>query len=243
MGKDSLLNKKDKIFSQPITKQFEFDDSVARVFDDMLNRSVPYYQLSSELTIDYISSLLPIHSHIYDLGCSTANTLISLDKRAPKKYKLSGIDSSSAMLEQAKQKALAYGVNLNLEMGDMLLKNFEQQDAFIANYTLQFIRPRQREQLINKLYHALNEDGYLFFSEKVVSHDTKISKIMIENYYHYKKEHGYSEFEIAQKREALENVLVPYTIEENITMVKENGFSHCETLFQWNNFVTFIARK
>jgi tRNA (cmo5U34)-methyltransferase len=234
---------KDQVFSKTITKQFEFDDSVARVFDDMLNRSVPYYQLSSDLMIDYITKLFPKKSKVFDLGCSTANTLIALDNRTPKRYVLSGIDSSSAMLEQAKQKALAFGVELNLLEGDMLTTPFSTQDIFIANYTLQFIRPRSREQLITKIYDALAPDGVLFFSEKVVSSDTKISKVMIESYYSYKKEHGYSEFEIAQKREALENVLVPYTISENIAMVLDNGFSHCETLFQWNNFVTFIARK
>lgn len=111
-------NNKDKVFSKPILKQFEFDESVALVFDDMLNRSVPFYQETLDLTIFYISELLDDGATVLDLGCSTANTLINLDKRSPKSFHLVGIDNSAAMLNQARSKADAFGVAVDLIESD-----------------------------------------------------------------------------------------------------------------------------
>jgi tRNA (cmo5U34)-methyltransferase len=113
----------------------------------------------------------------------------------------------------------------------------------ISNYTLQFIRPLLREKLVKKIYDALSENGIFIFSEKVISSHKVLNKHCIDEYYAFKKNQGYSEFEIAQKREALENVLIPYTQEENLQMIKDAGFSHCEVIFKWVNFATFIAIK
>jgi tRNA (cmo5U34)-methyltransferase len=125
----------------------------------------------------------------------------------------------------------------------MLEYEYQDEDIIVANYTLQFIRPLHRLKLISKLHNALNENGMFIFSEKVVFDNKKLDKQLIDIYYEYKKSQGYSEYEIAQKREALENVLVPFTIEENIKMCKDAGFSQIDTIFQWANFVTFVARK
>jgi tRNA (cmo5U34)-methyltransferase len=147
------------------------------------------------------------------------------------------------MLDRAKQKCQAFGANIELELADMLAYTYKDEDIIVANYTLQFIRPMQRIELVKKLYEALHEDGLFIFSEKVVFKDKKLDKDLIDIYYGYKKEQGYSEYEIAQKREALENVLIPFTIEENIQMCKEAGFESVDTIFQWSNFVTFVAKK
>ena len=156
---------------------------------------------------------------------------------------LKGIDNSEAMLDRARQKCQAFGANINLEYGDMLEYTYEQEDIVVANYTLQFIRPIERLGLIKKIYEGLNDEGQFIFSEKVVFKEKKLDKQMIDIYYAYKKEQGYSDYEIAQKREALENVLIPFTIEENIKMCKDAGFGSVETVFQWANFVTFVAKK
>ena len=108
---------------------------------------------------------------------------------------------------------------------------------------MQFIRPLVREKLITKIFENLHEGGIFIFSEKIISEHKLLNKEMIDYYYEFKKEQGYSQYEIMQKREALENVLIPYTEEENINMAKGCGFSHCETIFRWNNFATFIAIK
>jgi tRNA (cmo5U34)-methyltransferase len=234
---------KDKVFEKSIEKKFEFDEAVASVFDDMLSRSVPFYDEVRKLIIALILAEQGEGKRVLDLGSSTAKFLLDLDSKLEAKMHLKGIDNSTAMLERARQKCQAFGTEIELELADMLSYRYEALDFIVANYTLQFIRPMQRVELVRKLYEGLNEEGIFIFSEKVVFPDKVLDKQMIDIYYDYKKKQGYSEYEIAQKREALENVLIPFTIEENINMCKKAGFKQISTLFQWANFVTFIAKK
>jgi len=233
----------DKVFDKSITKQFEFDEEVASVFDDMLNRSVPFYKEMQRLTINFALNYLEDEDKVYDLGCSTASTLIELSKHSSKKLQLIGIDNSEAMLERASNKSKAFGVDINFINEDLYNTSFDDAKLIISNYTLQFIRPLQREKLVKKIYNSLQNNGVFIFSEKVISSDKVLSKQYIDEYYEFKKTQGYSEYEISQKREALENVLIPYTEEENKKMILDAGFTHCETLFKWVNFATFIAIK
>ncbi|QOY51521.1 carboxy-S-adenosyl-L-methionine synthase CmoA [Candidatus Sulfurimonas baltica] len=233
----------DKVFTKPIKKQFEFDEEVAAVFDDMLNRSVPYYRESQKITEFFSLKHLEDGSIMYDLGSSTASLLINISKQLKCKATLVGLDNSEAMLEQARKKCLALGANVELENADILEYDYKKADVIVSNYTLQFIRPLVREELVKKIADSLKKEKVFIFSEKVISHHSKLNKDLIECYYDFKKEQGYSEYEIMQKREALENVLVPYSEEENIKMAKNCGFSHCEVVFRWANFATFIAIK
>ena len=233
----------DKVFTKPIKKQFEFDEEVAAVFDDMLQRSVPYYKESQKITEFFALKYLKNDSILYDLGSSTASLLINISRKLKVKAKLVGLDNSDAMLEQARKKCVALGANIELKNADILEYPYEKADVFVSNYTLQFIRPLVREELVKKISTSLNKESIFIFSEKVISHNSKLNKDLIECYYDFKKENGYSEYEIMQKREALENVLVPYSEEENIKMAKNCGFSHCEVVFRWANFATFIAIK
>jgi tRNA (cmo5U34)-methyltransferase len=235
---------KDNIFDKPITKQFEFDEDVASVFDDMLSRSVPFYDEMLKLTTSFALKYLQEDGIVYDLGCSTASTLINISNHAQKKHiNLIGIDTSNAMLKRATQKANAYGCNIEFIEDDIFNVDFKKSNVIISNYTLQFIRPLQREKLIKKIYDALEEDSVFIFSEKVITDHKILNKQFIDEYYKFKKTQGYSEFEIAQKREALENVLIPYTYEENKKMILDAGFKHFDCIFKWVNFSTFIAIK
>ena len=233
----------DKVFNKPIKKQFEFDEEVASVFDDMLNRSVPFYKENLNLQIDILKNFLNPNDKVVDLGSSTGTFLIELAKKFTSELKLIGIDNSPAMIKRAKNKAKAFGVNIEFIEDDFLNYDFSNSKAVIANYTIQFIRPLKREKLIKKIFNSLTNDGIFLMSEKLITENKKLNKIMIDIYYEYKKKMGYSEFEIAQKREALENVLIPYTMNENIEMLKNAGFKEIEVIFRWNNFATFIAFK
>ena len=233
----------DKVFETTINKQFELDEEVASVFDDMLNRSVPFYKEMQRLTINFGLKFLKKDDKVYDLGCSTASTLIELAKHSTVPLKLIGIDNSEAMLARARKKSKAFGVDITLINEDLHNISYNNAKLIISNYTLQFIRPLQREKLVKKIYNSLENGGVFIFCEKVISSDKILGKQYIDEYYEFKKTQGYSEFEIAQKREALENVLIPYTEEENKKMILDAGFSHCETLFKWVNFSTFIAIK
>ena len=233
----------DKVFTKPIKKQFEFDEEVAAVFDDMLKRSVPFYKESQKITEFFALKQLQEGGILYDLGCSTASLLLNIHRKLKAKSNLIGLDNSSAMLDQARKKCEAYGANIDIQYADILEYDYKEADVFVSNYTLQFIRPLVREELVKKISSSLRKEGIFVFSEKVISHHAKLNKDMIECYYDFKKDQGYSEYEIMQKREALENVLVPYSEEENIKMALDNGFSHCEIVFRWANFATFIAIK
>lgn len=240
---DKISTMVDKVFEKSIKKQFEFDEEVASVFDDMLNRSVPYYKEMQRLSINFACNFLEENDRVYDLGCSTASTLIELSKHCEHKLNLIGIDNSEAMLSRASKKAKAFGVDIDLINADLHDISYDNAKLILSNYTLQFIRPLQREKLVQKIYNSLEKEGIFIFSEKVISSNKILNKQSIDEYYDFKKQQGYSEFEISQKREALENVLIPYTEEENKKMILDAGFSHCETIFKWVNFATFIAIK
>ncbi|NPA82662.1 MAG: carboxy-S-adenosyl-L-methionine synthase CmoA [Epsilonproteobacteria bacterium] len=234
---------KDEIFKKPIKKQFEFDESVASVFDDMLVRSVPFYKEVIDLISDLIVKNLSSNDTVTDLGCSTAQTLLEIYKKSDKNLTLIGIDNSEAMLKRAKNKAKAYGAKIDLILGDILKESIPKSKAIISNYTLQFIRPLKREKLVKKIFNSLEEEGFFIVSEKVISEDKVLNLQLIEEYYEFKKKKGYSDFEIAQKREALENVLVPYSDKENMEMFKNAGFSYIEIIFKWANFSTYFVKK
>ncbi|WP_169784102.1 carboxy-S-adenosyl-L-methionine synthase CmoA [Campylobacter curvus] len=233
---------RDEIFKEPIKKQFEFDDFVVSVFDDMIGRSVPFYDVSGKLVSEILAKILPSKARVIDLGCSTATSLLLLNQLRGDLV-LEGVDSSSAMIENARKKAKAYGARIKFSVGDALESQICQMDAVMMNYTLQFIRPPKRAQLVKSIYDGLNEGGVFVFSEKIIYEDKKFAKNMIEIYENYKEKQGYSRYEIAQKREALENVLIPYTEEENRTLALSAGFKRVESVFKWGNFMTFLAFK
>jgi len=234
---------KDHVFTQPIKKQFEFDSDVAAVFDDMLQRSVPFYTETLKLTSRFARLYLKENGRLYDLGCSTASQLLDIERGLECKAILIGIDNARAMLDQAAKKIDAFGSGIEVYEGDILTFEYAKADVMLSNYTLQFIRPPVRETLLSTIYETLNEEGVFIFSEKVISEEKRLNKELIDCYYDFKKEQGYSAYEIVQKREALENVLIPYTAQENIEMVLRCGFRHCEVIFRWANFATFIAFK
>ena len=233
---------KDEIFKEPIKKQFEFDKSVASVFDDMISRSVPFYRESSDLICELLSRILAQNAKCVDLGCSTAQLLLNLAlKRSD--LKLVGVDNSPSMLEIATAKAKAYGAKIEFICDDILKHDFKGSECVILNYTLQFIRPIKRAEFMRKIWENLSDNGVLIFAEKLVFSDKTLSKEMIEIYENYKENQGYSKYEIAEKRKALENVLIPYTEDENKTLALSSGFSSVECIFKWANFAVFMAKK
>jgi len=238
-----MVHMKDRVFVKTIEKQFEFDDEVAAVFDDMLERSIPFYAEAMRLTQQLALNRLQEGSVLYDLGCSTATLLLNIERLLTCNATLIGIDNSNAMLQHAAKKRAIYHSDIVLEAGDILHYPYHSADVIISNYTLQFIRPLQREKLVKTLADTLNEEGRFIFSEKVVSEQKHLNKELIDIYHDFKKEQGYSTYEIMQKREALENVLIPYTTQENCEMIRNSGFRNCEVIFRWANFATFVATK
>ncbi len=235
--------KEDKVFSRELDKQFEFDEEVASVFDDMLDRSVPFYRDVLSLISKLVVKNTQNGDTVCDLGCSVATTLLDIYKKSNKDLKLIGLDNSQAMIERAKKKIAAFGADIEILKSDFITDDIPFSKIILANYTLQFVRPAKRASLVKKIYNSLQKDGIFIFNEKVIYEDSQLHKQMIDVYYDFKKQKGYSEYEIAKKREALENVLIPYSDEENIAMAKYAGFKTVNIIFKWANFTCFLAKK
>jgi tRNA (cmo5U34)-methyltransferase len=239
---------KDRIFDdEGRVSDFEFDEKVARVFDDMVARSVPYYDEIQRLQVDLAVEFLPDReSLVYDLGCSTGTTLhlLASHPRCPKAARFVGIDNSAAMLAEAKAKLGEAGGRAQLVEADLNAGVAMRPCRIVfLNWTLQFVRPLYREALIRRVYEALEPGGALFLSEKVLLSNSFLNRLYIEHYLRYKRSRGYSDAEIQRKREALENVLVPYRLEENRLMLERAGFPTIDPFFRWLNFACLLAVK
>lgn len=226
---------------------FAFNRQVVSVFDDMVERSVPYYGEMQRMTAELAADFATDGSNIYDIGCSTGTTLLALDGAiSPERahVTLHGLDNSAEMLKKAALKLEAAKLRhpYRLTEGDAH-KGLAIENASVVTMllTLQFIRPLHRERLLRQIREGMNGSGALLLIEKVTSGDTIFNRLFIEHYYAYKRRNGYSEMEIANKREALENVLIPYRMEENFDLLRQVGFQHVEVFFRWYNFCGIVA--
>ena len=229
-----------------VTEDFSFNEQVAEVFDDMLDRSIPMYRTVIELTAAMIRRLAAPGSYIIDLGCSTGTTLLTLSRLLPDlDCNFVGIDNAPAMIDKARRKAEMYSKSAVIEFRsqDITQADLQGADIILCNYTLQFIRPMLRAEFVRRLYDNLAPGGMLIISEKVISTQSLLNRTCIDIYHDFKREQGYSELEIAGKREALENVLIPFSVQENIDLLRKSGFAEVEMFFKWINFASFIAVK
>jgi len=121
--------------------------------------------------------------------------------------------------------------------------NVADASVVLLLLTLQFVRPLHRERLLRSVQQGMEKGGCVVLVEKVLGDDSTLNRLFIERYYDMKRRNGYSDLEIAQKREALENVLVPYRLDENLRLLKEVGFSATDVFFKWYNFTGIIAVK
>lgn len=231
---------------RPRIEDFTFGAETARVFDDMLDRSVPFYSETQRMIGELARDFAQAGSMIYDLGCSTGTTLISMDRAIAVPVTLIGVDSSVDMLDKARlkmdQSALRAPYRLVCQTLEEDLQ-IEDASVIVMNLTLQFVRPLHRDRLIRTLTRGLRPKGCLILVEKVLGQDSGLNRLFIQHYYDFKRRNGYSDLEIAQKREALENVLIPYQDTENRALLLNNGFGVVETFFRWYNFTGLIAIK
>jgi tRNA (cmo5U34)-methyltransferase len=240
----------DKLFADERRRieDFDFGSNTAAVFDDMLDRSVPFYneiqRMLGELSADFAVE----GTSIYDLGCSTANTLLSVAASLPPHLNVNfvGLDSSDDMLRRAEQKLTGARFPWPFKLVHHDLNDglpIENASVVLMVLTLQFVRPLNRESLMATLHSGLNHNGCLLLVEKVLGEHSTFNRLFISHYYEMKRRKGYSDLEIAQKREALENVLIPYRLEENKRLLKRVGFQQVDVFFKWYNFCGIIAIK
>ncbi len=239
---------KDEVFKENMANiaDFAFGEKVASVFDDMLDRSVPFYRETQRMIVEIAGDFAVNGTNIYDLGCATGTTLLNLGQNIPSNVKFVGVDNSQDMLDKCKQKLAEHNfsrehtlVCADLNQGI----DIENASVVIMVLTLQFVRPLKRDNLVRSILKGLNENGCLILVEKVLGEDSVFNRLFIKYYYDFKKRNGYSELEISQKREALENVLIPYKLLENRELLLKEGFRYCDVFFKWYNFCGMVAVK
>ncbi|MBO9570775.1 MAG: carboxy-S-adenosyl-L-methionine synthase CmoA [Chitinophagaceae bacterium] len=239
---------KDEVFNHQLAQvsDFTFNTKVAGVFDDMVSRSVPFYEEMQRMIAELAAEHALPGSSIYDLGCSTGATLLCMDQSVDRDIKFIGIDDSQDMLNKCREKLTAVKMkhDYELEVGD-ISRNIQIKNASVVVLclTLQFVRPLNRERLIRSIYDGLLPGGVIILVEKVLAEENVFNRDFIKYYYNFKRRNHYTELEIAQKREALENVLIPYKCSENITLLRDAGFGEIDIFFKWYNFTGIIAKK
>jgi len=242
----SIANRKDEIFRETPQQigDFAFNEETASVFEDMLERSVPFYHEMQRMLVELTSDFAVDGTAVYDVGCSTGTTLSALDGIA-QDVTLVGIDASPAMLARAEtQLKGTLRHRHELHLGDLNQSlRIENASVVVMSLTLQFVRPLQRERVLREISDGIRHDGCLLLIEKIVADDSTLNRLYIQHYYEFKRRNGYSAMEIALKREALENVLIPYRAEENAVMLRQAGFRGVDMFFKWYNFCGLIARK
>jgi tRNA (cmo5U34)-methyltransferase len=231
-----------------VVEGFRFDDKVVAVFPDMIQRSVPGYstiiQMISQLTSRYAQQ----DTYCYDLGCSLGAACLAMHQGLSlKKCKIVGIDNSAEMTERCKNIVKVDGAgqltHIEIKQGNIETEPLEAACVVVLNFTLQFLPLEQRAPLLQRIARALVPGGILILSEKLAFEDPRYHNLMIELHHNFKRTQGYSDLEIAQKRQALENVLIPECYSIHRQRLQSAGFSGVEQWFQCFNFASMIAFK
>ncbi len=228
------------------TNPFQFDQKVAAVFTDMIQRSVPGYQTIIQNIRQLASEYIQPDSNCYDLGCSLGAASLAMSHGNQQTgVKILSIDNSSAMIERCKTNIEGFKHHTPIELVQDDIRNIAIQNAsmVVLNYTLQFIPQPLRHRVLESIYRGMRPGGLLVLSEKIVFSDEKVNQLMIQLHHQFKRDNGYSELEISQKRSALENVLIPETMCIHLSRLKEVGFEHVNCYQQQLNFVSLVAIK
>jgi len=237
---------RDSIYSTPTSTihqdGFVFDDKVASVFADMIRRSVPGYGLTLQMVELLSYQYAQKGSCLYDLGCSLGAATMALSRGcAGKGCKVIGVDNSTAMVKRCRE--LLKDEPVEIICQNILETEITNASVIVLNFVLQFVKQEQRLELLTRIQQSLRPGGVLILSEKIAFDDTEENQRQTELHETFKRANGYSDIEISRKRAALEDVLVPETLDIHHARLKEAGFSSAQTWFQCFNFVSIVAVK
>ncbi len=242
------MKKHDNIYANPLEKvaDFTFDESVVDVFPDMIQRSVPGYETIIHTIGELAKSWVSEGSNVYDLGCSLGAASLSVARATQDRTcNIVGIDSSDAMVERCKRVVQAFTLNNPIIIEQRLAQdvNIDNASMVVMNFTLQFIPPSDREALLKTIFDGLNPGGILVLSEKIRHPTLSGNEILIDLHHQFKRDNGYSELEVSQKRAALEKVMLTDTFNEHEQRLKSVGFSDVVMWYKCYNFTSMIAVK
>ena len=242
-----MADKKDRVYASPMTSvdTFRFDETVADVFTDMIERSIPGYGLVLQLIGLLAERYAREGTRVYDLGCSLGASTLQLRRHIPASCHAIGVDNSAAMVERCRGNINRDHSAASCEILEQDIRDtdFSNASMIVVNFTLQFIEDSERQDILNRMYHGLNEGGVLLLAEKVRFDDEEKQSLMTELHHDFKKLQGYSDLEIAQKRTAIEEVLVPNSEELHLSRLREVGFSTVMRCMHCLNFSAFLGIK
>ncbi len=235
---------RDEVYRDPRNQlvDFAFDAGVAAVFPDMIRRSVPGYEL-----VVPMSGLLATRNidacgtrRIYDLGCSLgATTLALLRGLGTAEADILAVDNAPAML--AKARVAVSDPRVQFVEADVTGLVLEPAAAVVMNWIQQFLPPQRRDELLARIRAQLDPQGVLVVSEKIRAADPAVQARFDAAHLDFKRANGYSELEIAQKRAALENVMIVDTEDEHLERFAAAGFSSATKWFQCLNWASFVV--
>ena len=243
MSQDPQKTHRDQLFANVVAEpsQFSFNEAVVDVFPDMIQRSVPGYGTVVRMTGVLTEQYAKEGTHVYDLGCSLGESIraaeLAVGDRA---CQLVGVDNSPAMIEKVRAE-MPPRSKIMWHLSDITQMEFKTASVVIMNFTLQFIPINERLKLLKQIRSSMVPGGLLILSEKLTMPDAEMNELMVNLHHDFKRSQGYSGLEIAQKRDAIDNVLIPETAEVHRTRLTEAGFSRSSVWFQCLNFASFIA--
>jgi len=249
----ALTRKRDDLYAdqRDEIEPFRFDHSVVGVFSDMIDRSVPGYGLLLEMIAVITERYAQPQSRCYDLGCSLGDSTLAIASGLTKRFadqpgeagRIISVDNSHEMLAACRENLQQQGASAGIDLVCQDLRDTAIIDAGIVvmNFTLQFISPPDRPGVMQRIASGMRPGGALLLSEKVTSIDSSEEQLHVALHEAFKQARGYSELEIAQKRTAIENVLVPESVETHCARILDAGFSECALWFRCANFVSVLA--
>jgi len=240
--------KSDCIYTNPLEQvvDFTFDEKVAAVFPDMLKRSVPGYSTVIVTTAILAERHFYPGSRVYDLGCSLGAASLAIRRVLQgKEGELIAVDCSEPMLRRAAElmELDQSDFPITFLQADICDIEIDNASIVVLNYTLQFVKPELRQALLDKIYQGLRPNGILILSEKIAFDDEAKQAHFVDLHHSFKSANGYSELEISQKRQALENVLIPETVPYHLQRLQQSGFNRADVWFQCFNFASLLAVK
>lgn len=243
------MSQTDNIYSKPLDKveSFSFDSQVVQVFPDMIKRSVPGYEKIINSIAMISKRCAQDNSNLYDLGCSLGAATLSMRRGIQGKQgcQIISVDNSEAMVASAKQYINAYksDIPVTVIQDDICNIQIENASMVVLNFTLQFLTPEKRLNLLSNIYKGLLPGGVLVLSEKFIFEDETNHQLLIDLHLDFKRSQGYSELEISQKRSSLDNVLISDTIEQHTARLQQAGFKHNQLWYQCFNFGSILSIK
>jgi len=242
------MSDRDTLFSAPIDKlgDWTFDERVAEVFPDMIQRSVPGYSNIISMIGMLAERFVRPDSRVYDLGCSLGAATLSVRRNIHHSgCEIIAVDNSPAMVERCRRHIDAFRAQTPVQVIEADIRQVEIRNAslVVLNFTLQFLDPAERQLLLNKIYQGLLPGGALVLSEKFSFDDQTMGELLFNMHHDFKRANGYSELEISQKRSMLENVMLTDSVATHKSRLAEAGFGHAEQWFQCFNFGSLVAIK